>query len=63
MRGIVRWYNNLKGFGFILGEDGEDVIIRRSNLPIGTYLYAGEKVLYSIVDTYRGPQVTKVKKA
>ena len=62
MKGIVRWYNNLKGFGFILGEDGEDVIIRRSNLPNGTDLYEGEKVVYRIVNTYRGPQVTNIKK-
>ena len=63
MKGIVRWYNNLKGFGFILGENGEDVIIHRSNLPNGTDLYEGEKVIYRIVNTYRGPQVTNVKKA
>ena len=62
MKGIVRWYNNLKGFGFIVGEDGEDVIIRRSNLPMGTYLYEGEKVVYNIVNTSRGNQIKNVKK-
>ena len=62
MKGIIRWYNNLKGFGFILGDDGEDVIIRRANLPTGTNLYEGEKVIYRIVNTYRGAQLTNVKK-
>ena len=62
MKGIIRWYNNLKGFGFILGDDGEDVIIRRANLLAETNLYEGEKVIYRLVNTYRGAQVTNVKK-
>ncbi|MEG1313042.1 MAG: cold shock domain-containing protein, partial [Bacilli bacterium] len=25
MKGIVKWFNQEKGFGFITGEDGKDV--------------------------------------
>ncbi|MFH1100589.1 MAG: cold shock domain-containing protein [Methanobacteriota archaeon] len=62
MKGIIRWYNNLKGFGFITGEDGEDVIIRQSNVPTGTFLYSGESVLYEISTTALGSQIHDLTK-
>jgi CspA family cold shock protein len=62
MIGIIRWYNNLKGFGFIQGEDGMDVIVQKSNLPKGMSLFSGEKVRYKIKYAYRGPQANEVKK-
>jgi cold shock CspA family protein len=62
MKGTVRWYNNLQGFGFILGEDGMDVIVRRTNLLKGISLYGGENVEYRKKNTYNGPQANDVKK-
>ena len=62
MKGIIRWYNNLKGFGFIVDENGEDVVIRRSLLPAGATLFEGEKVEFEIEDTPKGSQITHIKK-
>ena len=31
-RGIVKWYNETKGFGFILSEQGTEVFFHRSGL-------------------------------
>ena len=31
-KGTVKWYNEVKGFGFIATEEGEDVFVHRSGL-------------------------------
>ncbi len=32
MKGKVKWYNEVKGFGFIETEDGEDIFVHRTGL-------------------------------
>ena len=31
-KGTVKWYNEVKGFGFIATESGEDVFVHRTGL-------------------------------
>ncbi len=31
-KGKVKWYNDVKGFGFIVKENGEDIFVHRSGL-------------------------------
>ncbi len=31
-KGTVKWYNEIKGFGFIATEEGEDIFVHRSGL-------------------------------
>jgi CspA family cold shock protein len=31
-KGTVKWYNEVKGFGFIATEGGDDVFVHRSGL-------------------------------
>jgi CspA family cold shock protein len=62
MQGTIKWYNARKGYGFIQGEDGEDIFVHRSSVPDGTFLDEGDKVEYKIEDTERGPQATNIKK-
>ena len=31
-KGKVKWYNELKGYGFISSENGEDIFVHRSGL-------------------------------
>jgi CspA family cold shock protein len=62
MKGKVKWYNPRKGFGFILGEDGKDIFVHRSNLPEGIFLNDEDPVEYEIENTDRGPQAKNVKK-
>lgn len=31
-KGVVKFFNETKGFGFILGEDGEEIFVHASGL-------------------------------
>jgi len=62
MKGTVKWYNDMKGFGFIANEDGNEVFVHRTSIPIGTDLYEGDRVEYEIEDSDRGRRAANVKR-
>jgi CspA family cold shock protein len=52
MTGVVKWFNDAKGYGFIAAENGEDVFVHFSALPAtGGYrtLREGQQVQFDIV--------------
>jgi CspA family cold shock protein len=52
MTGVVKWFNDAKGYGFIQAESGADVFVHYSALPeTGGYrtLSEGQKVQFDIV--------------
>ena len=62
MKGEVKWYNIKQGYGFIEGEDGEDVFIHKSEIPFWTiYLNKGDKVEYLQENTKNGLKATNLK--
>jgi cold shock protein len=59
--GKVKFYDEQKGFGFISGDDGEQVFLHASALPDGvTTIKAGTRLEYSIVAGKRGTQALSV---
>lgn len=62
MKGTVKWYNTRKGFGFIEGEDGKDVFVHQSAVPMGTFLNEGNRVEFDIESTARGPKAVNIRK-
>jgi len=54
MKGKVKWYNARKGYGFISGEDDEDVFIHNTDIPNGTQLKENDEVEYDIEKTDKG---------
>lgn len=62
MKGTVQWFNARKGFGFIQGEDGKDVFVHQSALPMGVFLNEGDQVEFEKEDSDRGPRAINVRK-
>jgi len=61
MKGKVKWYNDMKGFGFLAGEDGKENYVHRTAIPAGISLHEGDQVEYQIEDTDRGTRATNLK--
>lgn len=62
MKGIVKWYNIRKGYGFIQGEDGNDVFVHKTAIPFWTiFLTTGEQVEYKPERAKSGIIATKLK--
>ncbi|MDW7668087.1 MAG: cold shock domain-containing protein [Eubacteriales bacterium] len=62
MNGTVKWFDAKKGFGFITGEDGQDVFVHYSKINKSNFktLEEGEKVTYNVVEGPKGPQAEEV---
>lgn len=62
MTGTVKWFNEKKGFGFILGEDGKDYFLHFSNIEKQGFktVLEGERVSFEVENSERGPQATKI---
>lgn len=62
--GIVKWFNRIKGYGFIEPEEGgKDVFVHYSAIDGEGYrnLYEGDRVEYDEVDAGKGPQAQVVR--
>lgn len=63
MKGTVKWYNDLKGYGFIQTEDNKDIFVHRSGLDSSANgLETGQTVEFEIEQGDKGPIAIKVKK-
>ena len=60
--GKVKWFNPDKGFGFLAGDEGEDVFVHRDALPEGVAeLKPGQRVEFGIVQGRKGNQALSVR--
>jgi len=61
--GTVKWFDDIKGYGFLSQDDGgDDLFVHHSEIS-GNSLSEGEKVEYEIGEGRKGPCAIKVKKA
>ena len=65
LKGIVKWFNNAKGYGFIGRDDGPDVFVHYSAIAADGYksLQEGDKVEFEIIQGQKGPQAANVAKS
>ena len=62
--GTVKWFNEVKGYGFLTTEDGNDVFVHYSSITGEGFrtLHEGEEVEFEVSDSPKGPQATDVKR-
>lgn len=61
MKGKVKWYNETKGFGFIVGEDNKEHFVHESGIkkgPIGE----DDEVTFDVEQGDKGPKAVNVEK-
>ncbi|MGM0117390.1 cold-shock protein [Enterococcus sp. AZ189] len=63
--GTVKWFNSDKGFGFITGEDGNDVFAHFSAIQSDGFksLDEGQSVTFDTEEGQRGTQAVNICKA
>ena len=60
--GIVKWFNDKKGYGFIEQQSGPDVFVHHSNIDATGFksLKEGDRVTFDIEEGQKGPTAINV---
>jgi len=63
--GVVKWFDNERGYGFISGNDGSDVYVHHLQVKEKTNdkdLHEGEQVTFDMIKKEKGPMAINVQK-
>lgn len=62
--GVVKWFNQSKGYGFIQRDNGEDIFVHYTAIQGEGFksLDEGDKVTFETTDGPKGLQATNVTK-
>jgi CspA family cold shock protein len=60
--GIVKWFDDRKGYGFIEQEDGQDVFVHHSGINATGFksLSEGDNVTFDVEQGNKGPSAVNV---
>lgn len=63
IEGTVKWFSNVKGYGFIVDDSGNDYLAHHSEIDMDGYrkLTADQKVSFTPKTTERGLAATVIK--
>ena len=62
--GVMRWFSNAKGYGFLGRAGGPEVFVHYSSIQAGGYktLNGGEHAEYDVMQGEKGPQADQVNR-
>lgn len=63
--GVVKWFDNDRGYGFISCNQGEDVFVHHSQVKEKSHdkdLHEGESVTFDMIESDKGPSAINVQK-
>ncbi len=63
-KGIIKWFNNEKGYGFINGDKvGDDIFVHYTAINLDGYktLSEGQEVEFKLIKTEKGLQAAEVE--
>jgi CspA family cold shock protein len=62
--GVVKWFNDKKGYGFISRDSGDDVFVHHSSIAAEGFrsLTEGDRVDFAITQDQKGKAAVDVRK-
>jgi len=60
--GTVKWFNETKGFGFIVTDEGKDIFAHFTDIQTQGFkvLMEGQRVEFTVVQGKKGPQASNI---
>ncbi len=62
MKGKVKFFNAMRGFGFIAGDDGKEIFVHQSALKEGVVLKENDSVTFDVEEGDKGQRAINVVK-
>jgi CspA family cold shock protein len=64
MKGVVKWFNDKKGYGFITDEEGTDVFVHYQDIQGEGFktLQENDNVEFDVGEGEKGPKAMNVRK-
>jgi len=62
MKGKVKFFNEMKKFGFIAGDDGKEYFVHQTGLAEGVTLHENDEVTFDAEEGDKGPKAVNVTK-
>ena len=62
MKGKVKFFNAMRGFGFIAAEDGKEIFVHQSALKEGVVLKENDSITFDVEEGDKGQRAINVAK-
>ena len=63
-KGKVKWFSNKKGYGFITGDNGQEIFVHQTAIKSSGFrtLEQGEQVNFDLIVSDKGPKAENVQR-
>lgn len=60
--GRVKWFNVVKGFGFVTTDQGKDIFIHKTDVPEQLVIKEGDRIEFELAQTQKGHKAVNIAK-